>query len=84
MANNSERDKYFEERAGTNEARFHVVPNAEEGWAVKEEGNGDYKFTSRDKTEAITKAKQFAEEAGTMAYVHGSDGQIDEQFNYMK
>jgi len=83
MADNTERDKYFEERAGTDEARFHVVPNAEKGWAVKEEGNNDYKFTSRDKKEAINEAKQYAEEAGTIAYVHGSDGQIEEQFNYM-
>lgn len=83
MADNNERDKYFEERAGTDEARFHVVPNDEEGWAVKEEGNDNPKFTSDDKGEAVNEAKRLAEEAGTIAYIHDDNGKIDEQVNYM-
>lgn len=41
MANNhnniqsDEQKQYFKDRAGTDEARFHVVPHDEEGWAVK-------------------------------------------------
>ncbi|MFC4410057.1 DUF2188 domain-containing protein [Chungangia koreensis] len=83
MADNQDRDKYFEEREGSDEARFHVVPNDEEGWAVKEEGNDNPTFTSNDKDEAVKEAKRLAEEAGTMAYIHNDDGRIEEQVNYM-
>jgi hypothetical protein len=80
MADNN-RNEYFKEREGTDEARFHVVPHDNEGWAVKREGFDEPEYTgSRD--EAITNAKELAREAGTMVYIHDDDGKIEEQLNY--
>lgn len=78
----AERDQYFKERAGTDEARFHVVPHDEDGWAVKAEGEGHPKLTTGAKSEAVKEAKRMAEEAGTMAIIHGDDGKIEEQHNF--
>ncbi|HEY4554393.1 MAG TPA: DUF2188 domain-containing protein [Bacillaceae bacterium] len=77
-----ERKQYFKDRAGTDEARFHVVPHEEEGWAVKAEGEDEPKFTGHSKEQAVNEAKQMAEEAGTMAIIHDGDGKIEEQYNY--
>jgi hypothetical protein len=79
---NDERDKYFEERAGTKEARFHVVPHEEEGWAVKTEGIDEPNYLTDSRTEAINEAKRLAEEKGTMAIIHDQDGKIEEQHEY--
>ncbi|NHM32124.1 DUF2188 domain-containing protein [Neobacillus terrae] len=86
MANNSHdgRDQYFKERAGTDDARFHVVPHDEEGWAIKREGEDEPEFTSGSRSETIKEAKRMAEETGTMAYIHDDDGKIEEQFNYQE
>lgn len=80
--NKRDQDEYFEDRAGTDDARFHVVPHDEEGWAVKKEGNDEPAYTSDFHNEAIEEAKQMAEEAGTMVYIHGDDGKIKEQLDY--
>ncbi|MEH7097901.1 DUF2188 domain-containing protein [Neobacillus vireti] len=82
--NHSDRDQYFKERAGTDDARFHVVPNDEEGWAVKIEGKEEPACTTDSKSEAVKEAKQMAEEAKTMVYIHDDDGKIEEQLNYME
>ncbi|MBT2693556.1 DUF2188 domain-containing protein [Bacillus sp. ISL-55] len=79
---NMEREDYFKDRAGTDNARFHAVPHDEEGWAVKKEGQDDPELTTGSKSEAVKEAKRLAEEAGTMAYIHDEDGKIDDQFNY--
>lgn len=79
---NKERDQYFKERAGTDEANYHVVPHEEEGWAVKKEGFDDPEYTGGSKSEAVEEAKRLAEEAGTMAIIHDEDGKIEEQENY--
>lgn len=87
MANKSEqndRDQFFQERAGTDHARFHVVPYEEENWAVKVEGEDEPAYTSDTKSEAIKEAKQRAKEAKTMAYIHDDDGKIEQQHNYME
>ncbi|TCN27354.1 DUF2188 domain-containing protein [Mesobacillus foraminis] len=80
--NNNEREQYFKERAGTDEARFHVVPHDEEGWAVKAEGNDEPDYTTDSKSKAVKEAKRMAEEAGTMAIIHNEEGRIEEQHNY--
>lgn len=77
-----ERDEYFKDRAGTDEARFHAVPHDEEGWAVKKEGQDDPELTTGSRSEAVNEAKRMAEEAGTMAYIHDEDGKIEDQFNF--
>ncbi|MRX70750.1 DUF2188 domain-containing protein [Bacillus lacus] len=80
--NNDERNEYFKERAGTDEARFHVVPHDDEGWAVKKEGEDNPAYTAGSKSDAVEEAKRLAKDAGTMAYIHSEHGQIEEQHNY--
>ncbi len=80
--NNNDREEYFKDRAGSDEARFHAVPHDEEGWAVKKEGQDDPELTTGSRSEAVSEAKRMAEEAGTMAYIHDEDGKIEDQFNY--
>ncbi|WP_160723219.1 DUF2188 domain-containing protein [Bacillus sp. USDA818B3_A] len=82
--NQTDRDQYFKERAGTDEARFHVVPHDEDRWAVKVEGEEEPAYTADSKNEAVKEAKRMAEEAKTMAYIHDDDGKIERQHNYME
>ncbi|CEG27366.1 DUF2188 domain-containing protein [Bacillus sp. B-jedd] len=77
-----EQAEYFKDRAGTEEARFHVVPHDEEGWVVKREGQDKPEMTTDSRSEAVKEAKKLAEEAGTMAYIHNKEGRIEEQHNY--
>ena len=76
-----ERKEFFKERAGTDDARYHVVPFDEE-WAVKEEGKDEPEYTTDSKDEAIEKAIELAEENDTIAYVHSYSGEIEEQYDY--
>jgi hypothetical protein len=80
--NHNNRNEYFEERAGTDDARFHVVPHQEEGWAVKREGDEDPEFTTKSKDKAVEKAKNMAKDTSTMVIIHDDDGQIEDQLNY--
>ncbi|MCC3647237.1 MULTISPECIES: DUF2188 domain-containing protein [Cytobacillus] len=88
MANNhnniqsDEQKQYFKDRAGTDEARFHVVPHDEEGWAVKKEGQDEPEYTADSQSDAVEEAKRMAEEAGTMAILHNEDGKIEDLLNY--
>ncbi|MBG9587716.1 DUF2188 domain-containing protein [Cytobacillus firmus] len=88
MANNNnniqsdEQKQYFKDRAGTDEARFHVVPHDEEGWAVKKEGQDEPEYTADSQSDAVEEAKRMAEEAGTMAILHNEDGKIEDLLNY--
>lgn len=87
MANNnnniqSEQKQYFKDRAGTDEARFHVVPHDEEGWAVKKEGQDEPEYTADSQSDAVEEAKRMAEQAGTMAILHNEDGRIEDLLNY--
>ncbi|UOE53997.1 DUF2188 domain-containing protein [Bacillus sp. CMF12] len=77
-----EQEQYFKDRAGTEEARFHVVPHDEEGWAVKNEGQNEPEFTAETRSDAVEKAKSMAEDAGTMAILHNEDGKIEDLVNY--
>ncbi|RLQ86623.1 DUF2188 domain-containing protein [Planomicrobium sp. Y74] len=82
--NNGNNNEYFEERAGTEEARYHVVPHQEEGWAVKKEGEDEPESTHKSKSEAVEEGKRLAQESETMVYIHSDEGQIEEQENYKK
>lgn len=79
----SEHDEYFKERAGTDEARFHVIPHEGE-WVVKKEGQDEPESTFSSKSEAVNEGKKMAEEAGTMVYIHSEEGQIESQENYQE
>lgn len=76
-----ERQEFFKERAGTDDARFHVVPYDEE-WAVKEEGKEEPEYTTDSKDEAVEKAIELAQESETIAYIHTSSGEIEDQYDY--
>lgn len=76
------RGNYFEKRAGTEDARFHVVPGDDKKWAVKKEGEDDPVYTSDDKNETVEEAEKRAEEAGTKVIIHDEDGKIEEQEEY--
>lgn len=76
-----EQNEYFEDRAGTKDARYHVVPHDGE-WAVKREGEDDPICTTDSQDEAIDEAKQLAEEEGTMVYIHNDRGRIEEQIDF--
>ena len=73
---------YFEDRAGTKEARYHVVPHQEDGWAVKREGEDNPESTYSSRDEAVDAGKKMAKEAGTMVYIHNEHGKIETQENY--
>lgn len=88
MANNKnnlqsdEQKQYFKDRAGTDDARFHVVPHVEEGWAVKKEGQDDPEYIADSQSDAVEEAKRMAQEEGTMAILHNEDGKIEDLLNY--
>lgn len=85
MANNQKTDgrgNYFEERAGTQDARFHVIPDGKGSWAIKEEGKDKPFFTSDHKNEAVNEAKRQAKNTNTKAIIHDNDGQIEKQIEY--
>ena len=80
--NNNNRSEYFEERAGTEDARFHVVPQQEEGWAIKHEGEDNPELTTESKDKAVEKAKKMAKDASTMVIIHNDDSKIEDQLKY--
>jgi Uncharacterized protein conserved in bacteria (DUF2188) len=75
-------DQYFEDRANSEEARYHVVPHADEGWGIKREGSEDHEYTASSKSDVVEVAKNRAKDAGTMVIIHDDNGQIEEQHNY--
>lgn len=80
--NNGQNNEYFKERAGTGEARYHVVPHQEEEWAVKREGQDNPESTFKSKSDAVEEGKKLAKNSQTMVYIHDGDGQIESQENY--
>ena len=76
-----EQNEYFEDRAGTKDARYHVVPHDNE-WAGKREGEDEPICTTDSQDEAIDEAKQLAEVDGTMVYIHNDRGRIEEQLDF--
>ncbi|GEM_PF-1700072 len=80
---NEEQKHYFEDRAGTDKARFHIVPRDGE-WAVKREGEDDPVCTTGSKEEAVDEAKKLAKETDTMVYIHNDRGRIEEQLDFGK
>ena len=51
---------------------------------MKVEGKEEPAYTSDSKSAAIKEAKRMAEESKTIAYIHGDDGKIEQQHNYME
>ena len=74
-------DKYFGDRAGTDKANYHVVP-ADGKWALKKEGEEEQMMQENDKSGVVARAKELAEEYGSMAIIHDADGKIEDQIEY--
>jgi hypothetical protein len=79
-----EQKQFFKDRAGTDEAWYHVVPHEDKGWAVKAEGKDEPEYSASSKSEVVDKAKRLAEDSGTMAIVHDDNGKIENQYNYQQ
>jgi hypothetical protein len=54
--------------------RLHVTPNGDQGWAVKEEGRDEPRFTRDTQGEAERAAR--AADGVTEVIIHGRDGRI--------
>lgn len=78
------RGNYFQKRAGTEDARFHVVPGDEKKWAVKKEGEEDPVYTTDDRKEAVDEAEKRVKEAGTKVIIHNEHGKIEKLDEYDK
>lgn len=74
-------EKYFGDRARTDKANFHVVPD-DGKWTLKKEGEDEHIMQADDKTRAVAQAKELAEEYGSMAILHDDDGKIEDQVEY--
>lgn len=74
-------EKYFGDRAGTDKANFHVVPD-DGKWALKKEGEDEQIMQEDDKSRVVSRAKELAEEYGSMAIIHDADGKIEDQVEY--
>ncbi|SFC34524.1 hypothetical protein SAMN04488102_10575 [Alkalibacterium subtropicum] len=81
-AQNNNQGNYFDQRAGTDSAHFHVVTGDDSRWEVKKEGEREAIFETDDKEEAIEEARKRAEEAESKVIVHGQDGQIEDQIDF--
>lgn len=81
-AQDNNRGNYFEKRAGTDDARFHVVTGDDTRWEVKKEGEREAVYATDDKDDAVEDAKKRAEEAQSKVIIHGQDGQIEDQIEY--
>ncbi|MDF2715946.1 MAG: hypothetical protein K0R28_2871 [Paenibacillus sp.] len=68
-------------RSASSRSNLHVVPY-EDGWAIKEEGNSEPRFTTETKEEAVKKAQQMASDANISAIVHHKDGTVQTSHNY--
>lgn len=59
----------------------HVVPH-EQGWAVRGEGNRKVTRATRTQQEAITIARQIAQNQRTEVVIHRRDGTIRDKDSY--
>lgn len=54
----------------------HVVPNGDNGWAVKGEGNSKATKITTTKKEAVDAARQIAKNQKSELIIHGKNGKI--------
>jgi hypothetical protein len=59
----------------------HVIPNGTK-WSVRRAGAARASGTFATQAEAITRAKDLAQNQRTELYVHGKDGRIRERSSY--
>lgn len=64
-----------------NKKNQHVVPHGEE-WAVKGAGNSKATSVYKTQAEAITRAREIAQNQKSELLVHGENGRIREKSSY--
>ncbi|QHE51012.1 DUF2188 domain-containing protein [Pontibacillus sp. HMF3514] len=74
-------DKQYENRPELLEKGEHVVSH-EDGWAVQAEDAKKPSDTYENKSDAIERAKEIAQNKGTSAIIHRKDGSIQDQYSY--
>ena len=61
---------------------YHVVPNGEEGWAVRRENSGRATSLHGTQAEAIEAGREHAINQGTELVIHRPNGQIRDSDSY--
>ncbi|MGP4078250.1 DUF2188 domain-containing protein [Halobacillus sp. K22] len=74
-------DKQYDNRPELLDKGEHVIPH-EDGWAVQAEDAKKPSNVYEDKDEAVSRAKEIAENKGTQVIIHKKDGSIQEKTEY--
>jgi len=74
-------DQQYESRPELLDKGEHVVPH-KDGWAVQAEDAKKPSNVYEKKEEAVSRAKEVAENKGTQVIIHKKDGSIQEKTNY--
>ncbi|MGP4067179.1 DUF2188 domain-containing protein [Halobacillus sp. B29] len=74
-------DQQYENRPELLDKGEHVVPH-EDGWAVQAEDAKKPSNVYEKKEEAVSRAKEVAENKGTQVIIHKKDGSIQEKTDY--
>jgi hypothetical protein len=59
-----------------NKRNIHVVPDSQDGWAVKREGQKTPIAHSQHKQDAVSKGREVAQQEGVDLIIHNRDGKI--------
>jgi len=62
--------------------RVHVVPNKDNGWAVRSEGAKRSDSRHGTQAEAVDRAREIAQNRRTEVVIHGRDGRIRDTDSY--
>lgn len=60
----------------------HVTPHPDGGWQVKGEGNSKATARTNTQAEAISKAREIAQNQNSEMFIHGTNGQIRERSSF--
>jgi len=62
---------------------YHVLPNGQGGWKVRQENSGEVFGNHRFRTEAILQGRDLAQtHEYSLLVVHDRDGRVEKQYNY--
>lgn len=64
--------------------RYHVVPNKEGGWNVKQEGVNAPLITTQTKEQAVDLGRGQAQNSQGQLIIHDREGKIQEERTYRK
>ncbi|MGE4234546.1 MAG: DUF2188 domain-containing protein [Bacteriovoracia bacterium] len=60
----------------------HIVPNGNDGWGVRGEGNQRLTVRTETQAEAIAIGREIAQNQGSELLIHGANGRIRERNSY--